>query len=602
MDNNKDFNKEIFTKDYTFKTLIRKIWSHLSQKRRNQSKFLIFLMLISSFAELISFGSVIPLLSIFSENDLNSNPYYIFFSRFSGLKQSEDILRLFIIVFAVSAIISAFVRAFNLLFNTRLAASIGSDISYKAYMKIIYQPYSFYLKTNSSEILASFTTHISAAVSGIFSMFQLATSTIIALFLIIGVLLIQFPYSLLPPVILGILYLSIANFYKKKLKINNYQIVIASQELIKLVQESLGSIRDIIIAGNQDLFINQYRKIDYKQRRLKAENWFLQGSPRFAFEAIGLLLIAGIALFIIPNGDNSKTITLLGAFALGAQKLLPTLNQIFGHWSAVRASIAEIDIVIETLEKNTSPRRKNILPHKLINRIEFKNISFSYNEKSKIIFKDLNFEINKGDKVGIIGRSGSGKSTLIDLLLGLQEPTTGNILLDNKNLNDTKNFKLLESWRRSISHIPQNIYLIDSTLLENIAFGIPKDKIDIERVKSAAKLAKIYNFIQNTQFGFNTNAGERGVSLSGGQLQRIGIARAIYYNSDLLIIDEGTSALDQKTEFQVVNSIYNLFKEKTLIFVTHRLNTLTRCNKIVKIENGNVSIMNNKEYLNHIKK
>ena len=603
LDNFNIYIEKKLSSDYTLKTIISKLWKHLSHRRRNQTKVLIFLMLISSFAELISLGSIIPLLSIFSaEKDLANNYYYKFISNLIGLNETREVLQIFIIMFALFAIISALIRSFNLFFNTRLAASIGSDISYEAFKKTIYQPYDFHIKTNSSEILASFTNHVSGAVSGIFSLFQLATSAIIAFFLITGILLIQLPYSLLPPLVFGIFYFLIANFFKLKLKRNSYQIVSASKELIKIVQESLGSIRDIIIGGNQNLFINQYRKIDYRQRRLKSENWLLSGLPRFAFEAIGLLLISVIALFVIASTNNSKAITLLGAFALGAQKLLPTLNQMFGHWSSVRTQIAEIDIVIKTLERNTYPRINNVLPHKLVDRIKFSNVCFSYKKKSKLIFDDLNFEINKGDKVGIIGRSGSGKSTLIDLLLGLQKPSAGQIFLDNKNLNDNKNFKLLESWRRSIAHIPQNIYLTDSTLLENIAFGIPKDQIDIKKVKLAAKFAEISDFIENTQHGFNTYAGERGVSLSGGQLQRIGIARAIYNNSDLLIIDEGTSALDQNTEFQVLNSIYDLFKDKTLICVTHRLNSLTKCNKIVKIDRGKVSIMNNKEYLNFIKK
>ena len=208
-DNFKNFQKK---SEYSLLNITKELWNNLSKKRRNQSRVLIILMLISSFAELISFTSIIPFLSIFTEKDLINNPYYNFFSEISGLTETKEILNLFIIIFAIAALVSSAIRTFNLFFNTRLAASIGSDISYEAYKKTIYQPYNYHINVNSSEILASFTTHISAAVSGIFSLFQLATSSIIAFFLIIGVLLIQLPFSILPPLFFGLLYTAVAKF------------------------------------------------------------------------------------------------------------------------------------------------------------------------------------------------------------------------------------------------------------------------------------------------------------------------------------------------------------------------------------------------------
>ncbi len=585
------------TYDLPLIKLVEKLWQHFSSKRKLQAKILVFLMIISSISELISFGSIIPFLSVLSIGDTNNENLYIrFISNITGLKNINEILYLFIIIFIIAALFSAFTRTFNLWFNTRLSAGIGADLSRKAYVNTINQSYEFHTNINSSEIIASFTNHISAAVSGIFSIFQLTTSAIISLFLICGILFIELPYSLIAPLILFLLYFMVGKYFRIRLRENSYKISQTTMDLIRHVQESLGSIRDVIIGGHQDIFIKKYKEVDYKQRRLKAQNWFLSGSPRYIFEGIGLIFISSIALINLPSRDNVEIISLLSLIALGSQKLLPTLNQLFGHWSAVKAANSEINILLSMLNLKIPKIQTNKNKFILKKNIRLSGISFSYSNRSENVLEKVNVDINKGDIIGIVGKSGSGKSTLIDLILGLKKPNLGKIFIDDIDINQIDKPYLIESWRKSIAHVPQSIYLMNASFAENIAFGNEIDQIDFARVKIAAKLANICEFIEKTKMGFNSMVGERGVNLSGGQLQRIGLARAFYSEADVLIIDEGTSALDQKTERDILTELKNNSLSKTVFLVTHRLSSLRICNKVIEIENKMTKIYRYKDF------
>ncbi len=557
-------------------------------------------MVISSFSELISFGSIIPFLSVLNLGETKTDNIYIrIIVKYTGLNNINEILYLFITIFIIAALFSAFTRILNLWFNTRLSAGIGADLSRKAYVNIINQPYEFHTNINSSEIIASFTNHISAAVSGIFSIFQLTTSAIISLCLIFGIVFIELPYSLIAPVILFLLYLIVGKYYRIRLRENSYQISQTTMELIKHVQESLGSIRDVIIGGHQDIFIRNYKEVDYKQRRLKAQNWFLSGSPRYLFEGIGLVFISSIALINLPSRNNVEIISLLSLIALGSQKLLPTLNQLFGHWSAVKAANSEINILLSMLDLKIPEAIQSKNKVILKNSIKLRDISFSYSCDNKNVLEKVNLDINKGDIIGIVGKSGSGKSTLIDLILGLKRPTSGEIFIDDININQKNKPYLIHSWRKSIAHVPQSIYLMNASFAENIAFGIRLDQIDFDKVKKAARLANIFRFIETTNSGFQSMVGERGINLSGGQLQRIGLARAFYSEADILIIDEGTSALDQKTEFEIISELKRNSSSKTIFLVTHRLSSLRICNKIIEIDNKMTKIFKYEDFKNN---
>ena len=292
----------------------------------------------------------------------------------------------------------------------------------------------------------------------------------------------------------------------------------------------------------------------------------------------------------MQNKTEKNILPLIGTIALAAQRLLPAMQQIYSNWASIKGSSKSISNVLKILNKEgiliNEKYYSTISKLNLMNKIEFSNLSFKFPNSKQDVLRDINLTIGKGDLIGIIGKTGSGKSTLMDLMMGLYQPNKGKLLIDGKSINFDN--KSMISWRKSISHVSQTIYLSDCSILENIAFGEFKEKINVKKVKDCAKRAKISSFIESLPMGYESIVGERGVRISGGQRQRIGIARALYKDSKILFLDEATSALDEKTEKEVVDSIQNFDKELTIIMIAHRLKTVEKCTKIIKIVNGRV--------------
>jgi ATP-binding cassette subfamily B protein len=351
------------------------------------------------------------------------------------------------------------------------------------------------------------------------------------------------------------------------------------------LQEGLGGIRDVLIDGSQDTFSEIYEKADSQLRKSQAKITYISSSPRFSIEMFALVLMAIFAYQLSnnPNGINNP-IPLLGTLALGAQRILPILQQIYVGYTNIKGGESYLVDVLNLLEQPL-PEAHNISNKKLLfnKKIIFNNVGFYYTKKS-IVLDEINFSINKGSKVGIFGKTGGGKSTILDILMGLLTSTSGTLFIDDQAI-DASNVKL---WQKHIAHVPQFIYLSDSTIAENIAFGISPDQIDYNRLKIAASKARLLETIELMPNGFLTSVGERGISLSGGQRQRIGIARAIYKQADVIIFDEATSALDSETESEIMQEIYNLDKNITIFIVAHRLSTLKNCNHFFEVGNKRI--------------
>jgi ATP-binding cassette subfamily B protein len=268
--------------------------------------------------------------------------------------------------------------------------------------------------------------------------------------------------------------------------------------------------------------------------------------------------------------------------ALGVQRLLPAIQQGYQAWSTIFAYQKSNEEVVALLKQPLPiwATTHNPVALRFSNRICFSNVKFRYSEKSPWVFDKLSFTILKGSRVGIVGRTGSGKSTCLDLLMGLLEPTIGEITIDGQALAS----KNVRAWQRNIAHVPQSIYLSDCTLAENIAFGIPPEKIDIDRIREAARQAQIADFIESSPKSYQALVGERGIHLSGGQRQRIGVARALYKQAQVLVFDEATSSLDHETESAVMNSINSLSADLTILIITHRTSTLKNCDQIIDLD------------------
>ena len=310
-------------------------------------------------------------------------------------------------------------------------------------------------------------------------------------------------------------------------------------------------------------------------------------SPRYALEALGMLLISALAymLALQPNGI-AKAIPVLGVLALGAQRLLPILQLAYSSLSTIQGGEASLKDALELLEQPLpdyadQPPAKPLM---FLKKIELKNLSFRYTEQTPLVLNNLNLEICKGSRTGFIGVTGSGKSTLLDVVMGLLQPTDGALEIDGQSITSANN----RAWQAHIAHVPQAIYLSDSTIEENIAFGIPKGSIDHKRVKKAAQQAQIAHIIESWPKKYKTYVGERGIRLSGGQRQRIGIARALYKQADVIIFDEATSALDNDTEQAVMEAIESLGNELTILIIAHRLTTLKNCTQVVELGDGGI--------------
>ena len=542
-------------------------------------------MVIASLSEIISIGAVLPFLGVLTAPEqVYQHALMQPVIQILALTEPRQLILPLTILFITAVLLAGVIRLTLLYAMTRLSFATGADLSINIYRRTLYQEYEVHVSRNSSEVINSIITKTSTVINGILTPVLLLISSTIMLVGIMGALFaINTTIALSASIGFGLLYWLVIRYTRTYLKDNSEIIADQSTQMIKSLQEGLGGIRDVLIDGTQQFYCKLYRKADLPLRRASGNNLFISGSPRYAMEAIGMVLIAGLAYVITQQeGGVVTAIPMLGALALGAQKLLPALQRAYSSYSQIKGSKSSFEDVLNLLDQLLPEYADQPLPKPIsfVKEIKLNNLNFRYIEDSSWVLKNVNLSLKKGSRIGFIGATGSGKSTLLDIIMGLLPPTEGGLIIDNQIIN-TQNRR---AWQAHIAHVPQNIYLSDSTIEENIAFGIEKEKIDHQRVKKAAQQAQIAQLIEQWKDGYQTFVGERGVRLSGGQRQRIGIARALYKQANVLIFDEATSALDNETEQAVMDAIEGLNKEVTILIIAHRLTTLKDCDKIIKLE------------------
>ncbi len=568
--------------------LLVRIWHHLSRRRKFQFGLLLGLMLISAFSEIVSLGAVLPFLGILiSPDKVFSHPLAADVVQALGITSADQLVLPLTIAFVTAAITAGLIRMFVLWVSARLAYASGTDLSIDVYQRTLYQPYSVHLARNSSEVISGATSKVGHTVT-VLTLFVLLISSAVSLVAIIGTLIAIDPMvALVAAGGFGLSYGLVTGLTRRQLKLNSEQIAREQNQVIKALQEGLGGIRDVLLDGTQSVYCNIYRKADYSLKRAMAGNLFIAGSPRFAMEALGITLIAVLAYGLSnQSGGIATALPTLGALALGTQRLLPALQQAYSSWSGIVGSRASLVDTIELLDQPLSEEalRADIAPLSFQDSIRFDSVRFRYSSDGPWVLGGLNLKIPKGSRVGFVGSTGSGKSTALDLLMGLLQPTEGKLLVDGNPVDE----KHSRAWQQTIAHVPQAIFLADSSLAENIAFGVPLEIIDRERVRQAAQRAQIADFIESQPKSYDVFVGERGIRLSGGQRQRIGIARALYKQASVLVFDEATSALDNATEQSVMRSIEGLSHDLTILIIAHRLTTVKHCDVIVELEHGRV--------------
>jgi len=541
-------------------------------------------MLIASIAEVISVGSVLPFLGVLTEPDqIYQHQFTQPLVRFLGLSKPEQLILPITILFVVAVLLAGLIRLVLLYVMTRFSYATGADLSIDIYRRTLYQDYSVHVARNSSEVINGIITKTSTVISSILTpVLTIISSSILLIGIMFALFAIDLNVALSASVGFGLLYWVVIRFTRRQLEENGQIIANESTQMIKSLQEGLGGIRDVLIDGSQQFYCDLYRNADLPLRYASGNNVFISSSPRYVIEAIGMSLIAGLAYVMVnqPSGMVAAIPT-LGALALGAQRLLPALQQLYASYSRIKGAKSSFADVLDLLDQSLpgGVDQLDIVPMKFERDIQLNNLFFRYSNESSWILKNINLRLNKGERVGFIGGTGSGKSTLLDVVMGLLYPTKGTITIDDEVLTGENN----RAWQSHVSHVPQNIYLSDSTIEENIAFGVPKESINRERVEDAAKQAQISGLIEGWKEGYQTYVGEQGVRLSGGQRQRIGIARALYKQANVLIFDEATSALDSETEQAVMNAIEGLGRDLTIFIIAHRLSTLKVCDQIVEI-------------------
>lgn len=569
--------------------LFAQLWQHISTRRRWQFASLLILMMFASLAEIFSIGAVLPFLAVLTgPSRVFEHPLAQPYINLLGISSAEQLLLPLTIVFALATLVAGMMRLMLLWANTRLSFATGADLSNSIYRRTLYQPYAVHVARNSSEVI----TGISNKAHGVIHSVILPILTLVSASIMLGAILTALLYvdsfiALVAFSGFGLIYLFIIRLTRERLLVDGKCISRESVHVIKSLQEGLGGIRDVLIDGSQGTYCKIYRSADNSLRRAQANNMFISQSPRYAMEALGMLLIATLAYILAKEpGGVTKAIPTLGALALGAQRLLPVLQQVYSAWSNIRGGQASLQDTIEFLNQPLPDYADlaNVEPIAFKQHIHLNNLSFKYDTQTSWVLQDINLSIVKGSRVGFIGTTGSGKSTLLDIVMGLLLPTEGELAIDGEPVT-ILNYR---NWQTHIAHVPQAIFLADSTIAENIAFGIPKEKIDYERVKNAAKQAQIADIIESWPERYQTFVGERGIRLSGGQRQRIGIARALYKKADVIIFDEATSALDNDTEQAVMNAIESLSKDVTILIIAHRLTTLKNCTQIVELNEGKI--------------
>lgn len=574
-------------------TSLKRLFSHISHRRRWQLAGLLVLMLLGAVAEMATLGTVIPFLGLLA-NPSAVDQYPRLQQLLTGLGGNQDNLLLAACIVFIGVTLAAGLTRFLVLWaGYRISYGLGADIGGEVYRRILYQPYLWHVSRNSSEVLSAIQ-KVNSVTFGVLVQAVQSLAAVILCVSIIGMLLvIDTKTALIAAIGFTLLYGLISLASRRQIVRNGKVIADSETHRVQAVQEGLGGIRDILIDNTQMTYQRRFSKCDYAMRRAQSHNSLMGASPRIVIEAIGMVLMVGLAYGMAGNQQSLiGAIPILGALAIGAQRLLPQMQLVYASWSSIVGNRRQMDDVLNFLDQPIPAEYANpaISPksHTVdsgeVPLIALREVSFRYKPEAAEALRHINLEIPRGTRIGIIGKTGSGKSTLIDLIMGLLEPTSGRIEIDGEPLTSANH----RAWHRRIAHVPQFIYLADTSIAANIAFGVPASHIDLTKVRDAASKAQLTDFIDTLPQQYQTSVGERGMRLSGGQRQRIGLARALYKQADVLVLDEATSALDDATEKSVMAAIEALGKELTVLIIAHRVSTLRDCDQIVELANASI--------------
>ena len=571
------------------KNLFKKIFNIVPSNWNSKIFTILLLTLFNAVFELIGIGLLIPLLTVFTENGNTNFSNFEIFNTLSDQEKILSILIVFIIVYILKNFFFVLFQQKKINFSHDLATNLSQNL-HSNYLK---KNYIFFTLKNSSQILRNIIDECNIFSFGvIISVINLLSDTVIFISIFIFLLIYNPIVSLVSTLTALLIGFIIIFTQQVKLKTWGAKRQYHSEKRIKLIQETYGNIKEIIISNTKNFFLDQFYKHTSENAFAGKKKDFYYILPKSILEVIAVIMIFILVyILMISNYDFQEILITMGVLSMATIKIIPSIANIIKSIQGLKFNTPVVNLIHSELNESFNDNYQNNLNNKNSKKLNFKkivlkDINYNYPNNSLKVLEDINLTINKGDKIGIVGETGSGKTTLINLLVGLINPTKGEIMIDGANLQSTIN-----DWHNKIAYISQDTFLADESIIFNISIKDIGKKIDIEKINKIIKLLSLDSLISSLKDGLNTNVGEKGVKLSGGQIQRIGIARAIYGNPEVLFLDEATNALDEKTKDMILKNIYNFYEDRTLITIAHDKETLDFCQKIYTIRNKKLEIV-----------
>ena len=560
--------------------MIKKLNSLLTKKDKQYLFVLLFVSIVVSLVETIGVGVIMPFISIATDfNNIESNKYILKIYEFINVDKLH-----FVVYFGVFLIGFYIFRALFNLFYFYLLNNFSQGryhlIAYRLFENYIGMEYKRFIDKNSSYMTKNIVNEASN-VTQILSYSLFIVSEIFVIILIYSMLLyVNWKMTILLTLFLAINIVLLKIFVSTKIKKAGVEREKFQTSFYDIISSSFGNFKIIKLKSKDNVILDKFSNASYGFAKTNITHQTLGQIPRLFLEMIGFSLVAIIVIYLVLKYHTNikDALPILMVFVVGLYRLLPSVNRILANYNEILFKLEALNIIHNEFIYEAEDLGDKEIEFK--EKIKLKDVCFSYIE-NKPVLKNINLEIKKGEKIGIIGESGSGKSTLIDIIIGLYKPEDGEVYIDKTLLNEEN----LKSWRKKIGYIPQNIYLSDGDVASNVAF---LEEVDENRVKEVLKQANILEFLEKYHEGIHTKVGENGIKLSGGQKQRIAIARALYHNPEVLVLDEATSALDNETEAKIMDEIYKIGQNKTMIIIAHRLSTLDKCDRVVRLENGRI--------------
>jgi ATP-binding cassette, subfamily B, bacterial PglK len=595
------------------------IWYSLTPYWRRRFWVLMALSVVASASEVLSIGALLPFLIVLTDpQPLWQWPFLGHWLKESDLplvRSPQFILIALGLLFGTLVLLASLVRCWLSASCADYAYRVGGVIGQDIFRRALLQPYSFHLTKNSSEIIDVIGSRVQTVVSSVLMVGLQLLSSLVIVVAIAGFLMWLNPWLAIASLVgFGSMYLLIFQVNRRRLQANSERMSQVGAKRYQVLQEGIGGVRDIQIDGTHEYFIHAFEQVDTSFRQAQSQNAIISTSPRYLVEGLSAVLLAGLAVIYAVNTTDldyrgspiTGLVPMFGVLVLTAQRLLPMLQQIYAGWTSICGATHALHIVRQWLMLPTLSTILDVTTHAGIPKsaaneisapsasfkasIELIDISFAYQSSMSLVLNQLNLRITKGQTIGLFGATGVGKSTLLDILMGLLKPTSGKFLVDGRTLLPPNLGETVQFWRRNIAHVPQDIFLVDSSIASNVAFGSRAELIDNDCVRRAIDQSQLSEFVDSLPQGVETVIGERGIQLSGGQRQRIGIARALYKRASLLVLDEPTSALDHDTEEAIIQSLANLNSSLTIVIVSHRLSALQHCDVIYQLVEGRLIV------------